>query len=172
MVRKYFINRKYHEVDTPTLMPKIPLEPNLYPLKTIWHQKNIDFYMATSPESSLKKIIADGLGNCFTISKVFRDLENIGPTHNLEFSMLEWYEMGKNYHDIAKTTQNLVLNIYHGIQNKLGKRITNILNYQNTPIDLTPPWHRFTLQQLFLKYANIDLSKNLTPKNIIQTAKE
>ncbi|MFA5828644.1 MAG: amino acid--tRNA ligase-related protein, partial [Candidatus Shapirobacteria bacterium] len=47
-----------------------------------------------------------------------------------------------------------------------------ILNYQNTPIDLTPPWHRFTLQQLFLKYANIDLSKNLTPKNIIKAAKE
>jgi len=153
-------------------MPKIPLEPNLYPLKTTWHQKNLDFYLATSPESSLKKIIADGLGNCFAISKVFRDLEDIGPTHNLEFSMLEWYEMDKNYHHIAKTTQNLILDLYHGIQKKLGISTTNILNYQGTQIDLTSPWHSFTLNELFLKFANIDLSKNLTAQNIVKTAKE
>jgi len=172
LIRNYFIDRNFHEVDTPTLMPKIPLEPNLYPLKTTWHQKNIDFYLATSPESSLKKLIAEGLGNCFTISKVFRDLEDIGPTHNLEFTMLEWYEMGKNYHHIAETTQNLILEIYHGIQNKLGNRATNILKYQNISIDLTPPWHTFTLRELFLKFAKIDLSKNLTVDNILKTAKQ
>jgi len=172
LIRDYFISRNFHEVETPTLMPKIPLEPNLYPLKTTWHQKNIDFYMATSPESSLKKLIADGLGNCFAISKVFRDLEDIGSTHNLEFSMLEWYEMGKNYRHIAQTTQNLILDLYHGIQKKLSIRATNILNYQDALIDLSPPWHEFTLQELFLKFAAMDLSKNLTAKNIIKTAKK
>lgn len=171
LIRNYFINLGFHEVETPVLMTSIPIEPNLYPLKTTWHQKNIDFYMTTSPESSLKKLIAQGIGNCFAISKVFRDLEDIGPTHNLEFSMLEWYEMGFDYHHLAKTTENMFLNIYHGIQEKLNTRTTNILNFQNHSINLTPPWHHFTLNQLFKKFANIDISQNLTTNSIIATAK-
>ena len=170
-LRNFFIDKNFHEIDTPTLLPQLPIEPNLYPLKTTWTQKNKIFYLPTSPESSLKKLIAKGVGDCFTISKVFRDLEDIGPTHNLEFSMLEWYEMNKNYKDIAKTTQKLILDVYHKILKKQDKKITNILTYQGQTIDFTPPWHSFTLQQLFKDYANIDLSKNLTAKNIIATAK-
>lgn len=170
-LRNYFIDNNFHEVETPTLLPKIPVEPNLYPLKTHWFHKNLDFYLPTSPESSLKKLISQGIGNCFAISKVFRDLEDTGPTHNLEFSMLEWYEMDKNYLDIAQTTQKLILEIYHYILKKQNKSITNILTYQNQNIDLTAPWYFFTLKELFKKFANIDLSKNLTTKEIVATAK-
>lgn len=170
-IRQFFISKNFHEIETPTLLPKIPIEPNLYPLKTVWQERKIDFYLPTSPESSLKKVIAKGVGNCFTISKVFRDLENIGPTHNLEFSMLEWYEMNKTHHDIAKTTQELILNCYHSVLKKQNKKLTSILNYQNQNIDLSSPWYEFTLSQLFREYANIDLSKNLDTNSILKTAK-
>jgi len=170
-IRQFFISKNFHEIETPTLLPKIPIEPNLYPLKTVWQERKIDFYLPTSPESSLKKVIAKGIGNCFTISKVFRDLENIGPTHNLEFSMLEWYEMNKTHLDIAKTTQELILNCYHSVLKKQNKKLTSILNYQNQNIDLSSPWYEFTLSQLFREYANIDLSKNLDTNSILKTAK-
>lgn len=171
-IRQYFLNKNFHEIETPILMPTIPLEPNLYPLKTNWTHKNIDFYLATSPESSLKKVIASGVGNCFAISKIVRDLEDIGPTHNLEFSMLEWYEINKNYQDIALTTQDLVIFIYQAILTYLNKRPTNLLRYQDTTIDLSPPWHSSTLSQLFQKYANMNLSKNLNFLSILKTAKQ
>ena len=170
-LRNYFIENNFHEVETPTLMPTIPIEPNLYALKTHWSEKDFDFYLPTSPESSLKKLISQGIGNCFAISKVFRDLEDIGPTHNLEFSMLEWYEMGKNYRDIADTTQKLVLDIYHSILKKQGKSATDLLTYQNQIINLSSPWYLFTLKELFQKFAGMDLSKNLTAEEIIATAK-
>jgi len=170
-VRHYFISRGFHEVETPVLLTQVPLEPNLFTMKTRWQERKIDFYLATSPESSLKKLIAKGIGNCFAISKVFRDLEDIGPTHNLEFSMLEWYEMGYDYKHIAKTTENLVLSTYHKVLKKLKLPKTNKLIYQGKQIDLTPPWHRFTLQELFQKYANMDLSQNLEVDSIIATAK-
>lgn len=170
-LRNYFIDHNFHEVETPTLLAKSTIEPNLYPLKTHWTNKDVDFYLPTSPESSLKKLIAQGIGDCFAISKVFRDLEDTGPTHNLEFSMLEWYEMGKNYRDIADTTQKLVLDSYHSILKKQGKSITNLLSYQNQIIDLSAPWHFFTLKELFQKFANMDLTKNLTTDAIIATAK-
>ena len=170
-LRNYFIDNNFHEVETPTLMPTIPIEPNLYALKTHWSEKDFDFYLPTSPESSLKKLISQGIGNCFAISKVFRDLEDIGPTHNLEFSMLEWYEMGKNYRDIADTTQKLVLDIYHSILKKQSKSATDLLTYQNQIINLSSPWYFFTLKELFQKFAGLDLSKNLTAEEIIATAK-
>lgn len=169
-IRDYFLARGFHEVETPTLLTQVPLEPNLFTLKTHWQERKIDFYLATSPESSLKKLIAQGIGNCFAISKVFRDLEDIGPTHNLEFSMLEWYEMGKTYRDIAETTENLILKTYQEIQKKLHRPPTNLLIYQNMKIDLTPPWPRFTLQELFQKYAQMDLASNLDLKSLIATA--
>ena len=170
-IRQFFIDKNFHEVETPTLLVRIPIEPNLYPLKTTWQEKKIDFYLPTSPESSLKKLISAGIGNCFSLAKVFRDLENIGPTHNLEFSMLEWYEMGKNYHDIAETTQKLILNCHHRLLEKQNKKITNILQYQNQKIDLSPPWYQFTLEELFSQYAEINLSENLSAEKIIATAK-
>lgn len=170
-IRQFFIDREFHEIETPTLMPTIPIEPNLYPLKTTWQEKKIDFYLPTSPESSIKKIISAGIGDCFAVAKVFRDLEDIGPTHNLEFSMLEWYEIGKTHRDIAKTTQELILNCYHHILKKQKQPLANILKYQDQNIDLSNPWYEFTLCELFQKYANMDLSQNLTIKEIIKTAK-
>jgi lysyl-tRNA synthetase class 2 len=152
-------------------LPKFPIEPNLYPLKSKWSQKDFTFYLPTSPESALKRLIVQNIGDCFAIAKSFRDLEDIGPTHNLEFSMLEWYEMGKNYHDIAKTTKELVLYSLHFVQQKLNQPQTNFIIYQGQKIDFGADWYQFTLQELFQKYAHIDLSQNLTADQIIATAK-
>jgi len=170
LIRQFFLNQNFHEIETPTLLPSLPLEPNLYPLKTTWVHKNKDFFFVTSPESSLKKLISQGVGNCFSIQKVIRDLEDIGPTHNLEFSMLEWYEVGKNYQDLAITTQNIILYLHRGVQKYLGIRVSNILKYQDALIDLSPPWYSYTLEELFQKFANIDLNKNLTFSSIKKTA--
>lgn len=161
LIRQFFQDQHFVEIDTPNLLPAIPIEPGLYAFKTTWHPKDVDFYLSTSPESSLKKLIANGIGNCFSIAHTFRDLEDIGPTHNLEFSLLEWYEMKKDYHHIKKTTEKLITHIHQGIQKKLGIKETNILTYQKQKIDLTPPWHQFNLNNLFKKFAQVDLSDNL-----------
>ena len=169
-IRQFFIDRNFHEVDTPTLLAKIPIEPNLYPLKTVWKNRDFTFYLPTSPESALKRVIAQGIGNCFAIAKVFRDLEDIGPNHNLEFSMLEWYEMGKTHHDITTTTKELILSSLHSIQQKLNLPQSDTITYQGNQINLGGDWYQFTLKELFQKYANIDLSQNLTADQIIATA--
>ncbi len=172
LTQQFFIDKGFHEVETPTLLPSLPLEPNLYSLKTTWTHKNKNLYFVTSPESCLKKLISQGIGNCFAIQKVVRDLEDIGPTHNLEFSMLEWYEVGKNYQDIAKTTQNLISYLYKRVGIYLNKRVNKILTYQNTSIDLSTPWPSSTLSDLFSKYAHMNLSENLTFSAIKKSAQK
>ncbi|RLC34077.1 hypothetical protein DRH14_03725, partial [Candidatus Shapirobacteria bacterium] len=124
------------------------------------------------PEASIKKLISQNIGNCFSISKTFRDAESVSPSHNLEFTLLEWYEIGKDYKHIAQTTQKLFLYLHHQLQKKTNQPKTNFLNYQKQKIDLTPPWPQFNLSDLFQKYAHIDLSQNLTFKQIKKTAQQ
>ncbi|MBU4264891.1 hypothetical protein KKC08_01795 [Patescibacteria group bacterium] len=169
-IRNFFLKKNFHEIDAPALLPTLPIEPNIYPLKTHWKHANRDFFLSISPEASIKKLISLNIGNCFSISKTFRDSESIGPSHNLEFTLLEWYEINKNYKHIAQTTQKLILKTHQHIQKRLNNSPTNILQYQNISIDLAPPWPTFTLKQLFKKYANIDLAKNLTFSQIKKTA--
>lgn len=166
LIRKYFLENKFVEVEVPIILPKLPLEPNLYSMETKWKFRDKSFYLITSPESSLKKIIAKKPANYFCISKVFRDLEDIGPSHNLEFSMLEWYEMEKSYKDIADTTEKLITFINRHL-NRNQK-----LKYQGKKIDLTSPWEKISMKDMFLQYAGMKLEENLTREEIFKTAKQ
>lgn len=170
LIRSFFNRRKYHEIDTPILLPSLPLEPGLFTFQTTWHPRNQKLFLAPSPESSLKKLIALGIGNCYAISKVCRDLENIGLIHNLEFLLLEWYQIGKNYRHIARTTENLISYIYQQLNKINNNRASLLLNYRNLKIDLSPPWYRLSLNDLFVKYSNIDLSQNLTDSDLFSIA--
>ena len=108
IVRQYFWSKKFTEVEIPYLNPSLPLEPNIYSLKTTWQHKNIDYFLPTSPEFALKNFITKNKRDCFAISHCFRDLENSNSTHTPEFLMLEWYEINKNLNDLQISVQNFV----------------------------------------------------------------
>lgn len=148
--RKFFDTKNFHEVITPTLNKALPLEPNLFSFETKWNKidQNYKLYLSTSPESGLKKMLAENIGNCYAIAKCFRNLENNGTRHNPEFLMLEWYRVNANYKDIMRDTKNLVFYIIKNINKKFGKNIS-----------LQKKWPVFSLEKLFKKYAKIDYKK-------------
>lgn len=86
-IRSFFFQRELLEVETPLLSAAGTPDRNIESLTTGRG------YLQTSPEYPMKRLLAAGAGPIFQICKVFRDNE-ISPKHNIEFTMLEWYQPG------------------------------------------------------------------------------
>jgi len=104
-VRAFFLQRNVLEVETPVISNAAITDPQIESFSTLFHQK--EFYLHTSPEFYMKRLLAAGSGDIYQISKVFRDDEN-GRNHNPEFTMLEWYRLGFNHHQLMDEMELLL----------------------------------------------------------------
>lgn len=154
-IRSFFDGQGFYEVITPVLNTALPLEPNIHAFSTIWDRpgKSQKLYLTTSPESALKKMLAEGIGNCYSIGHSFRNLEGSGPKHNPEFLMLEWYRSGADYKKIMEDVRELILHI--------NSEFKDEISYQGESVSLSGKWPIVSLVDLFEKYADMDLEKIL-----------
>ncbi|WP_194090324.1 elongation factor P--(R)-beta-lysine ligase [Vibrio hibernica] len=102
-IRAFFANRNVLEVDTPAMSHATVTDVHLHTFKTEFigpdfaHGQPV--FLMTSPEFHMKRLLAAGSGCIYQINKAFRNEEN-GRYHNPEFTMLEWYRVGFDHHDL------------------------------------------------------------------------
>ncbi|MBN2415850.1 EF-P lysine aminoacylase GenX [bacterium] len=162
-IRDFFRSRGYLEVEAPLLTPFPTLDANITSFLTAWHDgrgERSPLFLHTSPEHSMKKMLAAGAGDIVFLGKVFRNEES-SPLHNAEFTMLEWYRRNADYRDIMEETEALIMFIARKLAE--GDSIT----YQGLHIDLSPPWKRITVRDLFLQYVGIDLFEKHSRQDMI-----
>lgn len=167
-IREFFYQKEFHEVAIPVLNTSLPLEQNIYPFKTTWTniKGNKDFYLSTSPEAYLKKMIVKGMRNCFGIGHSFRNMEGAGPLHNPEFLMLEWYRENSTYEDIMRDTRDLILSIHKAIYKSTSCK------ERRDWINFNAEWKVLSMVDLFKKYAKLDLEEIIDDKKIIITVQK
>lgn len=150
-VRDFFTQQNFTEVETPILNTIPGMEPHLTPFETKY-SNGTPLYLNHSPELQMKKLLGANYGNIFNITKTFRNGES-SKTHNPEFTMIEWYRENADYTDIMKDCENLI--------SSFAPQIT----YQGKQINLTPPWPRKSVNELFQEYCQIDLTSPQPFKN-------
>jgi lysyl-tRNA synthetase class 2 len=87
--RAFFARREILEVDTPALGRYTTSDPQIDGPRVECADSRT-LYLQTSPESYMKRLLADGYPDIYAICRVFRDGE-VGRLHQPEFTMVEWY---------------------------------------------------------------------------------
>lgn len=100
-LREYFARAQVLEVETPILSAAGTTDPNIDSARVSCGA--VSGYLHTSPEFAMKRLLADGCGDCYQIARVFRAGE-LGAWHNPEFTMLEWYRVGYSLDQIIDDT--------------------------------------------------------------------
>ena len=102
-VRDFFLNRGLLEVDVPMLSATCGTDPQLDYFETL----PPTHYLATSPEFFMKRLLAEGFGDIFSLTHAFRKGET-GTRHNYEFNIAEWYRIGFSAEELQQEILDLV----------------------------------------------------------------
>ena len=106
--RQYFAAQDVLEVETPTLSRHAVSDPQIESIgSTLLVDPANEYFLRTSPEFAMKRLLCAGYPDIFEICKVFRDGE-IGRRHQPEFTMIEWYRRDFGLQEIIGDTIALI----------------------------------------------------------------
>ncbi len=147
-IRRFFCDRDYLEVETPIRIPAPAPEEH------IDATPSSNWFLQTSPELCMKRLVAAGYPKIFQISKCFRAGER-GRLHLPEFTMLEWYCKGGNCETLMQECEDLILGVAQALDG------VDKLAYQGMTIALHPPWERISVADAFARYASLSMHEAL-----------
>jgi lysyl-tRNA synthetase class 2 len=147
-IRRFFLDQDFLEIETPLRIPALAPESHIEPIASG------EWFLQTSPELCMKRLLAAGYPKIFQICKCFRAGER-GAHHLPEFTMLEWYRAGTDYRTLMDDCEILIARIAEVLG--LGDTVSR----QGGRICLTPPWERVTVREAFVRYAGLTVEEAL-----------
>lgn len=148
VIRDFFYKNDFVEVETPVRVEAPALE------EYIDAEPSGDWFLRTSPELHMKRLVQAGLNRIFQIGPCFRHGE-YGKRHRPEFTMLEWYAANADYRGILVQTQNLIREIFKKIHKG------TCFAYMDYAIDVYAPWNELSVKHAFTQYGKTSLESAL-----------
>ncbi len=102
-LRQYFLHSETLEVETPALSRYAASDMQIESLEVSSRLSRTPLYLQTSPEFCMKRLLAAGYPDIYSMCRVFRDGE-AGKQHQPEFTMVEWYRLGMGLDQIVADT--------------------------------------------------------------------
>jgi lysyl-tRNA synthetase, class II len=138
-IRMFFYNLNYLEVETPMMHP-IPGGASARPFTTTHNALGIDLFLRIAPELYLKRLLVGGMEKVFEVNRNFRN-EGISQKHNPEFTMLEFYELYKDFNYYMQLTEDML--------QLLNKNFleNDTLNYEEKEISMKAPFKRIKFME-------------------------
>lgn len=168
--REFFAARNVLEVDCCALVRCAPIDSNIDVISASV-TPSLRGFLHTSPEYAMKQLLSQKSGDIYFLGHVYRQGE-IGPRHNPEFTMAEWYRIGMSFPDLIQETCEFLFlffgalpirkisyreafALYVGIDYS-GSSLTDLQNAaKRHSIDLshdTASWNRDTFLHLLLTH--------------------
>ena len=145
-IRQFFIEESYLEVETPQRIPAPAPESHIDAIPSdTW-------FLHTSPELCMKRMMAAGFDKIFQICRCWRERER-GSLHLPEFTLLEWYRTGADYHSLMEECEELMRFVATFIS--LGQKTY----FRGQEIDLSGSWERISVKEAFRCYSKTSMAE-------------
>jgi elongation factor P--(R)-beta-lysine ligase len=108
--RAFFAARGVLEVDTPLLVNAPVSDVHIHSAAVQLAAErgaSTPWFLHTSPEYAMKRLLASGSGDIYQVCHVVRALEH-GRLHNPEFTLIEWYRLGFTLDELMDEVAALV----------------------------------------------------------------
>lgn len=152
-MRGWFVGQDFVEVDTPILQISPGNETHLHAFRTEFRAldggADQTYYLHTSPEFAMKKLLAAGVPRLFQFAHTFRNGER-SSRHHPEFTMLEWYRANATLRALMDDCVDLV----HAAA-KAAERMVFLAN--GMACDPFAPWEELSVPDAFTRFTDIDL---------------
>ncbi len=147
-IRQFFIEKGYLEVETPYRIPTPAPESHIDAVPSgTW-------FLHTSPELCMKRMMAAGYEKVFQICRCWREKER-GSLHLPEFTLLEWYRAGGDYRSLMEECEALIRSVATGFG--LGEKLI----FRGHKIDLSEPWQRISVNEAFHSHTQTSVNEAL-----------
>lgn len=106
--RRFFADGGVLEVDTPMVVNAPVTDIHIHSARVnLGPDTKHGYFLHTSPEYAMKRLLASGSGDIYQICHVVRGFER-GRLHNAEFTLIEWYRLGFSLDDLMSEVDALV----------------------------------------------------------------
>jgi lysyl-tRNA synthetase class 2 len=147
-MRRWLDDRGFLEIETPVLQTEAG-GADARPFTTHHNALDLPLTLRIATELHLKRLVVGGFERVYELGRIFRN-EGISTRHNPEFTSVEIYQAYADYGTMMELTEQLIVAAAREVCS--ATQIT----YQDTAIDLTPPWRRATMHDLVKQATGLD----------------